>query len=61
MQMNVTWLMSLLALGVAFFALYLQRRDKRPRLRLDVERKRAYLETSETDERGFFMCLKLML
>ncbi len=54
----ITWLISLLALGVAFFALYLQRRDKRPRLRLDVERKRAYLETSETDERGFFYVLE---
>ncbi|HBB95908.1 MAG TPA: hypothetical protein DC054_11005 [Blastocatellia bacterium] len=50
----IALIISSLALALSMTSLYLQRRDKRPRLKLDLERKRRDLEVSETDERGFF-------
>jgi len=49
----ITWVISLLALALASFSLYLQRRDRRPRLMLDCNRKQANIEIAESDARGF--------
>jgi hypothetical protein len=48
----ITWIISTVALGVASYSLYLQRKDKRPRLRVTWKRKREFVETTDNDERG---------
>jgi hypothetical protein len=46
----VTWAISLLALGIASFSLYLQRRDRRPRLNIRLEYGEQELEFENEDD-----------
>jgi hypothetical protein len=49
----LTIAISILALAISTWALYLQRRDKKPRLILSIERTNAKAETGGSDARGF--------
>lgn len=48
----ITWIISLLALFIASLSLYLQRRDRRPRLKLRIERNQQNLPTGELSDYG---------
>ena len=52
-SMVVTWVISVVALGVASYSLFLQRRDRKPRLKLRVETDKRNVYLGKQNGMGF--------